>query len=199
MRTGGTAASKSALRREMRARLREVSEAARGRAGRRLAERLAEWPEMRGIDALACFLAMPDEIDTRPVLDRAWSEGRRVAVPRWREETGDYEYVWLQPDTRIVEGANGVREPEGAASKARIEDLPLLLIPGRAFDAAGNRLGRGGGHIDRMLTGCAGLRVGVCLEDQIVDDVPVEPHDVPMHVVMTPNGALRRGDTAANE
>ena len=63
----------------------------------------------------------------------------------------------------------------------------MVVVPGVAFTATGHRLGQGGGHFDRFLprlrSGC--LRVGVCYREQLVDDVPSEPHDVVLDAVVS--------------
>ncbi len=66
-------------------------------------------------------------------------------------------------------------------------ELDVVVVPGVAFTATGHRLGQGGGHFDRFLprlrSGC--LRVGVCYREQLVDDVPSEPHDVVLDAVVS--------------
>jgi 5-formyltetrahydrofolate cyclo-ligase len=69
----------------------------------------------------------------------------------------------------------------------------LVIVPGLAFTAAGDRLGQGGGWYDRFL---AGVRpectsVGVCFVEQIVEALPVEPHDIVVDHVVTDAGVLR--------
>jgi 5-formyltetrahydrofolate cyclo-ligase len=66
-------------------------------------------------------------------------------------------------------------------------------VPGVAFDASGRRLGRGGGSYDRALAarGAATLAVGLAYDEQVVDEVPTDAHDVPVDVVVTPTRVLR--------
>lgn len=61
----------------------------------------------------------------------------------------------------------------------------VLIIPGRAFAINGNRLGRGKGFYDLYLHHFGGLKIGVCLEAQLVEDVPVESHDQPVDYIIT--------------
>ena len=64
--------------------------------------------------------------------------------------------------------------------------LAVALVPGRAFDALGGRLGRGGGYYDRFAGACPqALRVGVAHQLQVVASVPMEAHDAPMDVLVT--------------
>jgi len=62
----------------------------------------------------------------------------------------------------------------------------LILIPGIAFDLHGRRLGRGKGFYDRLLTEIRGVKCGIAFDEQIVEKIPVEPHDVRMDFILTP-------------
>jgi len=69
----------------------------------------------------------------------------------------------------------------------------VVLVPGLAFTAGGDRLGQGGGWYDRYLTGVRSdcTTIGVCFAEQILDAVPVEPHDVALDHVVTDRGVVR--------
>ena len=90
--------------------------------------------------------------------------------------------IFADRDAVTVHGADGAPVDPAA--------LDVLLVPGRAFDRRGIRLGRGGGHYDRILPR---LRpgvpaVGVTVEERIVPRLPAEPHDVPMTHLATESG-----------
>jgi len=68
--------------------------------------------------------------------------------------------------------------------------LDLAIVGGVAFDRLGGRLGRGGGFFDRLLAGIPAAKCGVCLDEQVRRDVPVERHDVKMDMIATPSGWL---------
>jgi 5-formyltetrahydrofolate cyclo-ligase len=67
-----------------------------------------------------------------------------------------------------------------------------VLVPALAVDRHGNRLGRGGGSYDRALARATGLTVAVLYDGELVDLLPVEPHDVPVNAVVTPRSGLVR-------
>lgn len=72
--------------------------------------------------------------------------------------------------------------------------VDVVVVPGLAFTAAGHRLGQGGGWYDRFLAGTRSdcLKVGVGFDVQLVDELPIEPHDVPLDVVITESGVVVR-------
>ena len=67
-----------------------------------------------------------------------------------------------------------------------LPELDFVLVPGLAFDRTGQRLGRGKGFFDRMLSQVKGVTCGVTFDWQIVDQVPVEPHDIALDCLVTP-------------
>lgn len=74
---------------------------------------------------------------------------------------------------------------KGPSSTAKIVEPAVLLIPGLGFTVKGERLGRGGGYYDRYLENYIGIKIGICLEEQLCLEIPVEPHDFLMDVVLT--------------
>ena len=139
-------------------------------------------PEFRAARTVAVFAALPDEPATDEVLAR-WASTRRVVLPR--VEGDAMRFYACRPDA-LVFGAFGILEPQGERP-CPAGEIDLVVCPGVAFTADGRRLGRGRGYYDRYLGDPAfrGFRVGVCYAHQMVDDLPVEPHDVRMDRVIT--------------
>ena len=139
-------------------------------------------PEFRAARTVAVFAALPDEPATDEVLAR-WASTRRVVLPR--VEGDAMRFYACRPDA-LVFGAFGILEPQGERP-CPAGEVDLVVCPGVAFTADGRRLGRGRGYYDRYLGDPAfrGFRVGVCYAHQLVDDLPVEPHDVRMDRVIT--------------
>jgi 5-formyltetrahydrofolate cyclo-ligase len=86
----------------------------------------------------------------------------------------------------------GVEQPKVDAPAVDARDVAAVLVPGRVFDRGGYRLGRGGGHYDRLLTRLApGVPVvGVTTTARLVDRLPRDPHDVPMTHLATEAGVF---------
>lgn len=139
-------------------------------------------PEFRAARTVAVFAALSDEPATDEVLAR-WASTRRVVLPR--VEGDAMRFYACRPDA-LVFGAFGILEPQGERP-CPAGEIDLVGCPGVAFTADGRRLGRGRGYYDRYLGDPVfrGFRVGVCYAHQLVDDLPVEPHDVRMDRVIT--------------
>ncbi|MCW2544866.1 MAG: 5-formyltetrahydrofolate cyclo-ligase [Frankiales bacterium] len=100
----------------------------------------------------------------------------------WAVDTGEY-----------VVNALGIREPAGPRLGVEaIARCDLVLVPALLVDRQGNRLGRGGGSYDRALARATGLTVALLHDGELVDEVPHEPHDVPVAAAATPSlGVVR--------
>ena len=90
-------------------------------------------------------------------------------------------------ESRLELGAFHIEEPTGNET-VDPDTLELIVVPAVAYDRKGNRLGRGKGFYDRLLGSTKATKVGVAYEFQIVDEVPVEQHDIPMDIVISPSG-----------
>lgn len=112
-------------------------------------------------------------------------EGWTICLPR--VEGDRMEFHRLLHWDELTKGALGAMEPAVSAGTLTILG-DIALVPGVVLDRAGRRLGRGGGFYDRFLQDFQGRKIGVCFGCQIEDDVPVEPHDVSVDVIVTEDG-----------
>jgi 5-formyltetrahydrofolate cyclo-ligase len=145
---------------------------------------------------VTCFLSMPAEPGTDPLITRLHESGHRVLVPRIRGR--ELDWVELHDDSSLTPGPLGIREPQGTAQDpAQLSSTAVMFIPAIAVDQSGRRLGQGGGYYDRVLAGVplhmdgGPLRVAVLYDEEILDHVPAEPHDCRVDAVVTPSGVVR--------
>jgi 5-formyltetrahydrofolate cyclo-ligase len=176
---------KQSLRREVRARLKTMSPELQRRDSARACEVFLAQEAYRRAKTLLLYVPLPGEADVRWVMDRAVRDGKAVALPRFVPETGAYG-AFLVGDEPLAPGPFGVLEP-GAGRPVAVNRLDLIMAPGLGFDARGRRLGRGKGFYDRLLSGAAGLKCGLCFEEQLLAEIPAEPHDVGVHCLATPS------------
>lgn len=148
----------------------------------KLCENLYNVVEDLGVLELLVFLPTGKEPDLYPLYERLLAAGYRLFAPRCKQG-GAMEFFRFRSLADCVPGLLGIMEPQG-------DELPsyqnaAALVPGFAFTKKGLRLGKGGGYYDRFLRAHQIETIGVCLSAQIVEDIPTEPHDVPVGRVVT--------------
>lgn len=175
------------LRRRVLAARSAMSPAAREAAAAAVKDRVLALPEVSSARVVAAYVGVGTELPTLPLIDALRSRGVVVLLPVLLPDDG---LAWGAYDGSLRAGRLGLLEP-GSAS-ASLASADVVVVPGVAYDLALRRLGRGGGSYDRALATMTVPVVGVALDEEVVDEVPVEPHDVAVDVVVTPTRVLRR-------
>lgn len=181
---------KRALRAETRRRCLEHTGEVRSHASSAAAAHLLSLSEFGAAATVALYTALPDEVDPAPALAELAARGTRVVLPR---VAGTELDLVMASAAVLVAGFRGIREPTG--HPIGLGEVDVAVVPGAAFDRSGGRLGRGGGHYDRLLARLRtdALRVGLCFACQLVQRVPREAHDEPVDVVVTEHAVFRTG------
>lgn len=136
--------------------------------------------------SIAFYWPISNEADLRPVINAWQDRGVDISLPVVHRKAAPLSFRRWTPETRMVPDAHGIPTPAGGA-----EVVPdVLLIPVNAFDAAGFRLGYGGGYYDRTLAAAdpRPLVIGVGFELARVDSIAPQAHDIPMDWVVTEHG-----------
>ena len=149
-----------------------------------LAERLYATAQYRRAKSLYAYLSFNQEVLTRPLIERAWADGKRVAVPKIRGR--EMAFIWLDSfDSLAPQGAFRIPEPVADGPEAD-DPSALILMPGLAFDPEGRRVGYGGGYYDRFLAREPHHPLAaLCYDFQLLPRLEAEPHDVPADLVIT--------------
>jgi 5-formyltetrahydrofolate cyclo-ligase len=185
----------AARKRELRGRMREVRAAIgpeqRAELSRRIEDALFALPEVRAARTVLLFSSFGTEVPTAAMVDRLLDEGRRVLLP-FLDEQGDMEAAELRPGESPVPSGYGPNEPPRRAA-VDPREIDVVVTPGLAFDRRGARLGLGGGHYDRFLPRLRqeAKRIGLAFAVQVLDELPVEPADQRVEVVVTEEGSAR--------
>lgn len=144
-------------------------------------KRILELGAIQGAQCVAIYASLPDEVFSYKAIE-SLATTKRVVLPRVAGDDMDF-YPYL-PGT-LETGAFGISEPQvgDAVSPAEID---VIVVPGVAFTAEGKRLGRGKGYYDRYMSrdGFRATKVGVCYAEQIAEEIPTEPHDITMDIVI---------------
>ncbi len=183
-----SSSNKAELRRTMKARRKELAADQKAAADAAICEKLKARRDIGLMvdpfdfgSPLAVYLASPDEINIDPFIEYMLHMGVKVVAPRWNGET--YELAKLKglDEKNLRRGPMGIREPIDA-DIVELKKVDTWIIPGLAFTRGGKRLGYGGGWYDRFLASApkGAVKIGVAYSFQIVDDLPSEPHDIPL-------------------
>jgi 5-formyltetrahydrofolate cyclo-ligase len=179
--------AKAALRKTIRTALEKISPAMRVSATALLSGRLKEQAIWRNASSVLLFAPLSGEPDIWPLLSDSLAAGKITTLPRFDSATNRYIVCQVKnPSGDISTGRFGIREPTELCSIVPLNRLDFILVPGVAFDLYGRRLGRGKGFYDQLLADVRGVTCGVAFDEQIVTEIPVEPHDVRLHCILTP-------------
>jgi 5-formyltetrahydrofolate cyclo-ligase len=138
-------------------------------------------------------LSFGSEIDTWRLVARLLQSGRELYVPRADRRDGELHVHRYPCALEMLEFGLSQPSPEVPELAAREIDatIEVVLVLGLGFDRRGYRLGHGRGYFDRFLAGRRFPAIGLAYDEQLVDELPVEPHDVPMRLVVTPTRVVR--------
>lgn len=181
---------KTLIRAQMKQFLAGITPEERHRRSLAACRLLSETKHFRNAQLIMMFLSMDSEIETSTIALAAWKEGKSIAVPRTDWETRRMDPVEINSlETNMQTAGPGtisVREPVGG-KVVPLDMIDLVVVPGLAFDRKGYRVGRGKGFYDRFLARkeFKGARCALCYHEQVIDSVPYEPHDMPMHLIVT--------------
>lgn len=180
-------ASKDALRQRIRSQLKAMASDQRAALSKQACLLLEKQPVWQNAKTIFFYAPMSGELDIWPLLRDSLAAKKTVALPRFDSATGRYVACEIGDLARdIGSGQFGIREPGGHCIAVPPNRLDLILVPGVAFDAHGRRLGRGKGFYDQLLASVSGTTCGVAFDEQIVEAVPVEPHDAHLNCILTP-------------
>lgn len=165
---------------------------------------LRQWRESGAEDgredrAVLVYVPFRSEADTWPLIRELWREGVPVAAPKTDPRSGELALYRIEGERQLKPGAWGISEPDpDRCEPVDPAGIGAVIVPGLAFDRRGGRLGYGAGYYDRLFRafragGRMPLAIGFAFAAQLVDRVPMEPHDVPVDRVVTEEGALGTG------
>jgi 5-formyltetrahydrofolate cyclo-ligase len=175
--------SKASVRVEMRRALSALTTEARTTASAEICRQIAAMPEWASGHIIGVFAAQPSEPELSALLD---TPGKTFCFPRVSGDALQFHQC-PSPDLLIASRWNLMEPDPAQCPMVAAEAIDLLLIPGLAFSRTGGRLGRGGGFYDRFLIGTHphAVKVGVCFQVQLLDNLPLEAHDHEVDFVVT--------------
>jgi 5-formyltetrahydrofolate cyclo-ligase len=161
---------KAELRKEILTRLKAQDAKLKAEKDKKIKDKFLALAEFKEAKTIAFYVSFASEVDTKALIDEALKLGKRVVVPVVKGDGMD-----------MCDAKDRDKRPFPK------EKIDLVVTPGVAFAKSGQRLGRGKGYYDRFLKSLAGRarKIGLAYSLQIVEDLPADPHDIPVDLVIT--------------
>lgn len=157
-------------------------------------EKLFSTQEFVNSKIIIFYASFRSEIDTISMIQKSLEMGKRVVLPKVDKERHMLSLYEIKDLNELSPGYMGIPEPSLADERTvDIDDVDLVIIPGAGFDYSGNRLGYGAGYYDILLSKSKKKIsiIALAYEEQIVDSIPSEKHDVKVDVIVTDTRVIR--------
>ncbi len=151
-------------------------------------------PEFISAKTIVFYAAFRSEVGTQTLMEESLRQGKRVALPKVNKEGHTLMLYEVKNIDELTLGYMGIPEPTQMDERlVGIDDADLVVVPGAGFDFAGNRLGYGAGYYDSLLSQRKKKIpvIALAYEEQIVDSIPAEQHDVKVDMIVTDKRVIR--------
>lgn len=149
--------------------------------------------EYQDAGVVMSYVSFGSEAETRPIIEHALSQGKKVAVPYCISEGRRLLACVITSLDDLIPGTWGILEPSDPYKRVLDpKEIDVAVIPGLAFDRNLNRLGYGAGYYDRFLPSLNedATKIGIAYDMQMTDALPADPHDIPMDYIITESGII---------
>ncbi len=155
-------------------------------------KQLVEVPAFQGAEQALFFISHNSEVDTTMMRRMTRQMGMTVCAPRSQPGNRSMQFYVVPDEEAFESGPYGILQPMASLVLADLRKPSVVIVPGVGFDRKGNRIGFGGGYYDRWLAaeGKGLPTVALAYDEQIVEKIPVQAHDVPVQVIVTDKETL---------
>lgn len=184
---------KSRIRQQVLRRRDSIDPGEKEQKDRLIKEKLFPLPEFQRSPVIFFFASFRSEVSTLPLIEEALRLGKKVILPAVDPANKELRLYEIKGLNELSPGYMGIPEPAVPGERERdINDVTLVVMPGAAFDSGGSRLGYGGGYYDKLLSRLKRKipLIAIAYEEQIVDSIPSEPHDIRVHMIVTDKGVI---------
>ena len=191
METTSIIEQKKSLRKKMRLLRQSMSEDKRNAAGHKIISQFINSDDYQESSTIMAYASMPEEIQLKELFDNAFANDKILAIPLIVGR-GTMKPVYLPSMESLEVGDFGILTVRQENCQfVDFSDIDCIIVPGVAFDRQGNRLGLGGGYYDRFLQ-CVPMakRIALAFDYQLLDNIPVESHDIKLDMIITETETL---------
>jgi 5-formyltetrahydrofolate cyclo-ligase len=185
---------KKAIRQKTLEKRNRIPQEVRSVKNRMIKEKIFSLPEFMSSHTVLFYASFRSEVETSRMIKESIGSGKRVLLPKVDRENRNLRLYEIKDVSELSPGYMGIPEPSLTNDRMMSpEDVDLVVIPGAGYDYSGNRVGYGAGYYDRLLseTKKKFLVVAPAFEEQIVDMIPAEEHDVKVDIIVTDKRILR--------
>lgn len=151
-------------------------------------QRISQLPEFINAKTIFFYTSFRSEVDTIDMIKVSLNTGKLIVLPKVDKENNRLKLYEIKNMNEVARGYMWILEPFVSEDRLRdLDDIDLIIIPGAAFDIYGNRLGYGAGFYDMLLSKMEKKIpiVAPAYEEQIVEKIPAEPHDIKVDKIVT--------------
>jgi len=153
---------------------------------RSICEVLLQEPSIIEGKTIALTISVFPEVETREIITKLWAMDKHVVVPKCNVKTKQMQFYHLTNFNELVPASMGLFEPNHLiTSSIEHNQIDVCIVPGIVFDQRGYRIGYGGGYYDRFLPQFNGEKISIAFDEQFVNEVSFELHDIPIDFLIT--------------
>jgi len=158
-----------------------------------MAKQLFVWPYYQQAQIIMLFLSMADEPQMIKVMEDAWLQGKTICVPYMGNKYGVMDAAIIDNFDSLVRGRLNLLMPDPATLKlVDPKVIDLIIVPGVAYDYAGNRLGMGAGYYDRFIPQAPqAILIGAIWSSHVLESIPYTCYDKPVHYLLNENRIIK--------
>jgi 5-formyltetrahydrofolate cyclo-ligase len=189
-----TSLDKAELRRQALHRRAALPESLRKRFSELICRSVLSHPWVQAANTVHCYCSFGTEVETHRLCHQLLQQGKRVAVPLVVEGEPELRHTWLRPALPFRLNRWGIPEPDVpptewlTAEELGLQPTDAVIVPVVAYDRQLYRLGYGRGYYDRFLHRVPAHRIGLAFSVQEFEELPHEPHDIRLELIVTEKG-----------
>jgi len=178
--------NKTEIRKMVKEKLQHIPSDLYHKWSREIATSLFSLDDWKNAATIAVTISRGKEVETRAIIQEGWKQGKRIVVPKCDSISRGMTFRILESFDQLEVVYYGLEEPKEAETEAvSAHEINIMLVPGLAYNQKGYRVGFGGGYYDRFLSKYEGKTAALAFEVQLVEELPIEDHDIAVDTIIT--------------
>lgn len=150
-----------------------------------IAQNLLQQPAILNATTIGITLSNKPEVDTSFIIEQLWKMNKKVVVPKCVVSERAMQFYEINTFAQTERAHKNILEPiPELCDPVEKQQIDVIVVPGVVFDDRGYRIGFGGGYYDRYLQHYTGMKIALAFDEQLINEVPRESHDLPVHILV---------------